>query len=53
MTDQLDHKQLVSFKELLMSEVIHSEALINLLDQKGTISKQELQEEMKRFRLPC
>jgi hypothetical protein len=31
-----------------MSEVIQSEALINLLDQKGIISKQELLEEMKR-----
>jgi len=33
---------------LLMSEVIQSEALINLLDRKGVISKQELLEEMKR-----
>ena len=31
-----------------MSEVIQSEALINLLDRKGIISKQELLEEMKR-----
>jgi len=31
-----------------MSEVIQSEAIINLLDKKGIISKQELREEMKR-----
>jgi len=31
-----------------MSEVIQSEALINLLDSKGIISKLELLEEMKR-----
>ena len=31
-----------------MSEVIQSEALINLLDRKGIVSKQELLEEMKR-----
>ena len=31
-----------------MSEVIQSEALINLLDSKGIISKRELLEEMKR-----
>ena len=49
MTDKLDPKELVSFKELLMSEVIQSEALINLLDKKGIISKQELLEEMKRI----
>jgi len=44
----LDPKELVDFKELLMSEVIQSEAIINLLDKKGIISKQELLEEMKR-----
>ena len=44
----LDPKEIVDFKELLMSEVIQSEALINLLDKKGIISKQELLEEMKR-----
>jgi len=30
-----------------MSEVIQSEALINLLDMKGVISKQELLEKIK------
>lgn len=48
MAKKLDQKQIVDFKELLMSEVIQSEALINLLDKKGIISKQELLEEMKR-----
>jgi len=47
MAEKLDAKQIVDFKELLMSEVIQSEALINLLDKKGIISKQELLEEMK------
>jgi hypothetical protein len=50
MADKLDPKEIVSFEELLMSEVIHSEALINLLDRKGIISKQELLEEIKRVR---
>ena len=44
----LDPKEIVDFKELLMSGVIQSEALINLLDKKGLIFKQELLEEMKR-----
>jgi len=48
MAEKLDQKQIVDFKELLMSEVIQSEALINLLDKKGIISKKELLEEMKR-----
>ena len=43
-------KQLVSSEELLMSEVIQSEAIINLLDKKGVISKQELLEEMRRVK---
>lgn len=30
-----------------MSEVIQSEALINILDRKGIVSKQELLEEMR------
>jgi len=48
MAEKLNQKQTVDFKELLMSEVIQSEALINLLDKKGLISKKELLEEMKR-----
>ena len=48
MGTKLDPKQIVDFKELLMSEVIQSEAIINLLDRKGVISKQELLKEMKQ-----
>jgi len=50
MTKKIDPKQLVDFKELLMSEVIQSEAIINLLDKKGIISKQELLNEMRRVK---
>jgi hypothetical protein len=48
MAKKLNPKELVSSEELLMSEVIQSEALINLLDNKGLISKREFLEEMKR-----
>jgi hypothetical protein len=48
MNEKLDPKELTSFKELLMSEIIQSESLINLLDRKGIITKSELLEEMKR-----
>jgi len=48
MAEQLDPKETVTFEELLMSEVIQSEALMNLLDRKGIVSKHELLEEMKR-----
>jgi hypothetical protein len=47
MAEKLDPKQTVDFKELLISEVIQTEALTNLLDQKGIISKNELLEEIK------
>jgi len=52
MAEKLDPKELVSLKELLISEVIQSEALVNLLvlEKKGIISKQELMEEMKRVK---
>ena len=49
MAQRLDPRETLDFKELLMSEVIQSEALINLLHQKGIISKQELLEEIKRL----
>ena len=51
MAEKLDPKEIVDFKELLMSEVIQSEALIILLDKKGIISKQELLKEMKRVQV--
>ncbi len=41
----------VDFKELLMSEVVQSEALINLLDKKSLVSKRELLKEMKRVQV--
>ena len=48
MAKKLDQKQTVDFKELLMSEVIQSDTLINLIDKKGLVSKQELLKEMKK-----
>ena len=50
MAELLDPKEIISFEDLLMSEVIQSDALINLLDRKGIISKTELLEEMKRVK---
>lgn len=35
MAEKLDSKELVLFKEALMSEIIHSEALFNLLDVRA------------------
>ena len=48
MAKQLDPKETVDLKELILSEVIQMEALINILESKGIITKQELLEEIKR-----
>lgn len=48
MAEKLDPKELTSFDELLMSEVIQTDALINLLDRKGIITKKELLEEIRQ-----
>jgi hypothetical protein len=50
MAEKLDPSGIVDLRELLMSEVIQSEALINLLDCKGIITKKEVLEEMKRVK---
>jgi len=49
MAELLDHKEVVTYEDLLRSEVIQSDALINLLDRKGIITKRELLEEMRRL----
>ena len=55
MAVSLDPKQLVSFEELLMSQVVQQEALTRLLMEKGIFTKKEFLEmvslvdrEMKR-----
>jgi hypothetical protein len=50
MAELLDPNEIVPFDELLTHVVIQDEALINLLDRKGIVSKQELLEEMKRVK---
>jgi hypothetical protein len=47
MAEKLDPKELVTFRNALLSEVIQFEALVNLLDRKGIIDKEELLEEIK------
>jgi len=47
MAEKLDKKELVTFRNALLSEVIQFEALVNLLDRKGVIDKEELLEEIK------
>jgi hypothetical protein len=43
----LDPKQVVSFEELLMSQVVQQEALTRLLIEKGIFTKEEFLEMVK------
>lgn len=50
MAEKLDPKEIVGFEEVLLSNVYTQEALINLLEQKGIITKAEVLEEIKGLR---
>ena len=43
----LDPKQLISFEELLMSQVVRQEALTRLLVEKGILTKEEFLETVR------
>jgi len=48
MAKKLDPKQTVSPREVVISEIIQSETLVNLLERKGIITKEELLKEIKK-----
>jgi hypothetical protein len=50
MEEKIDPDDMISFKELFTSNVFEQEALINILDRKGIITKAEVLEEIKRLR---
>ena len=47
MANPLDLEQIVSFEELLMSQVVQQEALARLLAEKGVFRKEEFLEMVK------
>jgi hypothetical protein len=47
MAKELDPKETDSLEEVFMSEIIQSEALVNLLEKKGIITREELLEETR------
>ena len=49
MAEKLDPNETLEFKQVILSELIQSEALINLLEQKGIITRKELLEEINRI----
>ncbi|HNU86223.1 MAG TPA: hypothetical protein PKJ59_08590, partial [Syntrophales bacterium] len=50
MTKQLDPEQFEDIKEMMVYEVVLSEALVNLLDRKGIVRKAEILEEIKKIK---
>jgi hypothetical protein len=50
MAKELDPEQFEDIKEMMVYEVVLSEALVNLLDKKGLIKKAELLEEIKKIK---
>jgi hypothetical protein len=48
MAKQLDLKQTIDLREVVISEITQSEALVNLLERKEIIAKEELLEEIKK-----
>jgi hypothetical protein len=48
MAISLDPKQVVSFEELLMSQVVQQEALTRLLVEKGIFTKEEFLDTVKQ-----
>ena len=48
MATKLDPKEVVTLRDAILSEIIQHEALVNLLERKGILSKDELLEEIKR-----
>ena len=47
----LDAKQIISFEELLMSQVVQQEALTRLLVEKGIFSREEFLEVVRMVTL--
>jgi hypothetical protein len=50
MAKEMDPEQFEDIKEMMVYEVVLSEALVNLLDKKGLIKKAELLEEIKKIK---
>ena len=51
MAEKLDQDQLVSFKELLISNSIQIDAVTQLLIEKGSLTKEEFFEMLKRVQM--
>jgi hypothetical protein len=51
MAKRSDPQGVTSVEEVLLGQALELEALMNILERKGVLSKAEILEEMKRLRL--
>jgi hypothetical protein len=50
MGNKLDPKETASFEEVMMSNVYTQEAIINILERKGLLTRKEVLEEIVKLR---
>ena len=50
MAEKLDQKEIVTTDELAVSNMYVQEALLNLLEKKGIMTRKEIIEEIQRIR---
>jgi hypothetical protein len=51
MAKRSDRQSVTTVEEVVLGQALELEALINVLERKGVLSKAEILEEMKRLRL--
>ena len=49
MAKKEDERETVPLEDVVMSNVFTQEAILNLLEKKGLVTKEEVMEEMKRL----
>lgn len=52
MAEKLEGRQMVTVDELALSNAYQLEALINVLERKGLLKKEEILDELKRLKRP-
>jgi len=50
MSSKLEPKEIVSFEEVLMSNVYTQEAILNVLERKGLLSRSEVMKEIMELK---
>ncbi len=50
MAERMDKREMVSFEELLISNMYEQEALVLLLEEKGILTRGEVLEKVKQLR---